>query len=73
MAQNSESLDDLWRCPQCRGVLKRSDDALLCSESSCRLSYPVLDGIPVMLIDQASELSADAWQAAVGVSEPAET
>ena len=65
MTQDSESLDNLWRCPQCRGQLKRTSDALLCRESACRLSYPVVDGIPVMLIDQASELTADAWHSAL--------
>jgi uncharacterized protein YbaR (Trm112 family) len=65
MTQSSESLDDLWRCPQCRGKLQRITDALLCSEATCRLSYPVVDSIPVMLIDQASELSSDDWQSAL--------
>lgn len=65
MAQDAESLDQLWRCPDCRGVLTRKNDALLCSEATCRLSYPVVDGIPVMLIDQASELSTEAWNAAM--------
>ena len=65
MTQERKSLDDLWRCPQCRGQLQRTSDALLCRESACRLSYPVVAGIPVMLIDQASELSADVWQSAL--------
>jgi uncharacterized protein YbaR (Trm112 family) len=45
--------------------LQRITDALLCSEATCRLSYPVVDSIPVMLIDQASELSSDDWQSAL--------
>ncbi len=73
MPRNAESLDNLWRCPQCRGPLQRISDALLCRKSACRLSYPVVDGIPVMLIDQASELSADAWQAVLGSSDAAGT
>ena len=66
MTQSPESLNNLWRCPLCHGKLQRFSDALLCSESSCRLSYPVVDSIPVMLIDQASELSSDDWQTALG-------
>ena len=44
-------------CPKCHGALQ-ADDAkgtLVCRV--CRLAYPVRDGIPVMLIDEALPLS----------------
>lgn len=56
-------LDDRLReilvCPKCKGDLEhRSDpEALVCS--SCELRYPVEDGIPIMLVDEAQPLSAD--------------
>ena len=40
-------------CPLCKGPLdyqKRADE-LICKP--CRLAYPIRDGIPVMLEDQA--------------------
>ena len=41
-------------CPKCKGTLeyRESDAALVCHQ--CRLSYPVRDGIPIMLIDEAT-------------------
>jgi uncharacterized protein YbaR (Trm112 family) len=43
-------------CPKCRGDLayRESDEALDCP--TCRLRYHVRDGIPVMLIDEATPL-----------------
>lgn len=43
-------------CPQCRGPLDyQPDDArLVCP--ACRLAYPVRDGIPVLLLDEAQPL-----------------
>lgn len=44
-------------CPKCKGTLdyRVDEDALDCR--ACRLRYHVRDGIPVMLIDEASPLS----------------
>lgn len=44
-------------CPQCKGSLSHitsPDEVLVCR--SCRLTYRVDDGIPVMLIDEAQPL-----------------
>ena len=73
MTQESKRLDDLWRCPQCRGVLVRQPTALTCRGAACRLSFPLVDGIPVMLVDQATELLPEDWQAALGGSADART
>lgn len=45
-------------CPKCKGELEHRTDpeALICH--SCELRYPVRDGIPVMLVDEAEPLSA---------------
>lgn len=52
-----------WRmllvCPACRGELSgdsKKEQVLCCL--SCRLSYPVLDGIPHLLAEAATPLSA---------------
>ncbi len=38
-------------CPVCHGTLREEDDELVCSR--CLLRYPVRDGIPVMLPEEA--------------------
>lgn len=52
----SADLLEILRCPRCKGRLRRegqpdSPDALACDQ--CRLRYPVRDGIPIMLTDEA--------------------
>jgi hypothetical protein len=41
-------------CPKCKGPLEYRDgeDALICVRD--KLRYPIRDGIPIMLIDEAS-------------------
>lgn len=43
-------------CPKCRGPVDLVEDppSLVCE--SCRLRYEIRDGIPIMLIDEASAL-----------------
>lgn len=47
---------DLLVCPVCKGPLmfRRAQGELLCKAD--RLAFPVRDGIPVMLEDQARKL-----------------
>jgi uncharacterized protein YbaR (Trm112 family) len=44
-------------CPKCRAELRVDDEAneLVCTSATCGLAYPVRDGIPVLLIDEARE------------------
>jgi uncharacterized protein YbaR (Trm112 family) len=53
MAMDKELLAIL-ACPKCRGELQLTVDegALRCD--ACRLSYRVDDGIPILLIDEAT-------------------
>ena len=43
-------------CPKCKGDLeyRQEPESLVCH--TCRLAYPVEDGIPIMLIDEAKPL-----------------
>ena len=47
---------DILVCPLCKGPLlyRKSQGELLCKP--CRLGYPVKDGIPVMLEEDARKL-----------------
>ena len=49
----SDELLRILACPKCKGELQLSaaKDGLICS--ACRLVYPIEDGIPVMLLDEA--------------------
>ncbi len=38
-------------CPACHGELTLDESGLTCQE--CGLRYPVRDGIPVLLVDEA--------------------
>ncbi|MET7305416.1 Trm112 family protein [Embleya sp. NPDC005575] len=41
-------------CPVCHASLHRDGDAALaCDNSECGLVYPVVDDIPVLLVDEA--------------------
>ena len=46
---NPDSLYDLLACPNCKVHVDRIDEKLVCS--SCGVTYPIVDGIPVMFPD----------------------
>ena len=47
----TQQLLDLLVCPKCKGKLDTGEDKLVCNH--CHLAYPVRDGVPVMMIDEA--------------------
>jgi len=51
----SQELLDILVCPACKQPVKLTDgrDGLCCA--TCRRVYPVVDDIPVMLIDKATQ------------------
>ncbi|MEF8728316.1 MAG: Trm112 family protein [Accumulibacter sp.] len=50
---------DILVCPVCKANLeyRKADEELLCKP--CRLAFPVRDGIPIMLADEARPLCSD--------------
>lgn len=50
----SQTLLDILACPACKGGIKHDETAqkLVCI-GECQRRYPIQDGIPVMLIDEA--------------------
>jgi len=53
----SKELLEILACPKCKGevVLTQAGDGLTCA--ACKLLYPIVDDIPVMLIDEAKPLA----------------
>ncbi len=58
MAIDRELLEIL-ACPQCKGEvsLNKKGDGIVCEH--CSLVYPIKDGIPVMLVDEAEALKGE--------------
>ena len=56
MALDQELLEILV-CPKCKGtvVYQQERDRLICHP--CRLAYPIRDDIPVMLEDEADDIT----------------
>jgi len=52
-----QELLKILACPKCKGDVSLTDkeDGLCCKK--CKLMYPVKDGIPIMLIEEAVKLS----------------
>lgn len=51
-----KTLLELLVCPLCKGKLTYDDTELRCKAD--KLAYPIKDGIPVMLVDKARQLTS---------------
>lgn len=56
MALNKELLD-LLACPRCKGELALTPDETGLACAACAVVYPIRDGIPVMLVEEAVPLA----------------
>ena len=50
-----KELLEILACPKCKAPVKEEGAKLICTNAQCGLRYPVRDGIPVMLIDEAEK------------------
>lgn len=48
-----EELLSILACPKCKSAVRLEGERILCTGASCGLRYPIRDGIPVMLVDEA--------------------
>lgn len=44
---------DMLACPACKSDVEYVGDKIVCKGRDCGLAYPVKDGIPIMLIEEA--------------------
>ena len=52
----SKELLEILVCPVCKESVRLESDELVCTK--CQRKYPIKDGIPVMLVDEAEELDS---------------
>ena len=50
---------EILACPMCKGTLQFRREAQLLVCRLDRLAYPIRDGVPVMLEEEARQLAAD--------------
>ncbi len=48
-----EKLLEILACPKCKGDVILQGDRIVCTQ--CGLRYPIRDGIPIMLVEEAEQ------------------
>ena len=48
-----QELLEILACPACKAAVRLEGERLVCTGASCGLRYPIRDGIPVMLVEEA--------------------
>ena len=48
-----KELLNILACPACKGDVELKENKIVCKE--CQKKYPIRDGIPVMIIDEAED------------------
>ena len=60
------AVKDLLACPQSHSPLLLVGDSLICADENCRLKFIIRDEIPILLLDEATEMTEADWREAVG-------
>ncbi len=60
------ALLEILVCPVSHAPLVEVDGALVSTDPDTRLRYRIDGTIPVMLVDEAEEMSVEDWKAALG-------
>lgn len=50
-----EELLKILACPKCKSNVELKENKIVCTNPDCGLRYPIRDGIPIMLIDEAEK------------------
>lgn len=48
-----KDLLEILACPACKGDVEQKEDRIVCVQ--CARRYPIKDGIPIMLVDEAQQ------------------
>ena len=48
-----KELLEILACPACKSDVQLKDDKIICLK--CKRKYPIKDGIPIMLIEEAEQ------------------
>jgi len=61
MSFDFNALESYLVCPQSKAPLVLENETLVACDPENRLRYDIRDGIPLMLVDEATSLSRDEW------------
>jgi len=61
MAFDFDALRDILACPKSKSKLVHVGDTLVCTDANCRLRFEIRDEIPVMLVEEATQLAVADW------------
>jgi uncharacterized protein len=50
-----QGLLDILACPVCKSPVCEQDEKVICENGACGLRYPIRNGIPVMLAEEAKK------------------
>jgi len=56
------ALLEILVCPTTHAPLREVGDWLVSTDRATRLRYPIRDGLPIMLAEEAEEMSEADWQ-----------
>jgi uncharacterized protein YbaR (Trm112 family)/SAM-dependent methyltransferase len=56
-----ESVEKLLVCPNCKSPLRKENVSYSCAEPRCSATYPIVDGIPVLIDDRVSTFQQSAY------------
>jgi uncharacterized protein YbaR (Trm112 family) len=60
-------------CPDCRAEVVHLSESFVCRSADCRRAYPIVDGIPKFLVDDACVLPLNEWRQLVPQNGEAES
>jgi uncharacterized protein YbaR (Trm112 family) len=61
MTFHFKTLEELLLCPKSMSKLILDGESLVCVDPECRLQFQICDEIPIMLIDEATEMPVEEW------------
>jgi len=53
-----KELLEILACPKCKSSVVEEGERICCTNEACALRYPIQEGIPIMLIEEAEDPKA---------------